>query len=165
MNGTLPAIPEDEARRFVNPYKGDDAIEPSDQLRICVDVRRSHVARIRSVTMDWGTMQVALSLFVKHLYDYAIEHDLTIEDRDRFIDHILSRCASDPSMYYARTSAASTDVARRTTGVPDTNRPHGDVGRTAGPVDQNNPLPPNQPTTGVRKSSRAAKSKGEKSSG
>jgi len=119
--------PPPTAAPFRNPYSSKTVAE-NDWLRVSIDVSRRDVARIRSVTMDWGTMQAALGLFVKYLHDYAESRELTLADRDEFIEHIKAittvRPAGDSGSDVSHGSSVSSSAVGSTlTGLPSSQSP------------------------------------------
>lgn len=93
---TEEQVKEETHPTFVNPYKGIEKRCPEDWLRISVDVSKSDAARIRSVTMDFGMMQVACAMFVKHLYEYVKRNDLSLDDADHLRQYIVGLTSCEP---------------------------------------------------------------------
>ena len=74
---------------FINPYIDlRKTLNPKDILRLSVDVPKADARVIRSVLIDYGSLNTIELLLVKHLTDYVREHNLTVADHDQFIDYI-----------------------------------------------------------------------------
>jgi hypothetical protein len=108
---------------FVNPYKH---LDENDSLRVCVNVAKSEAARVKATTMDFGTLQIAIAMLVKKLYNHVITNHLTVDDREQFIAYLTNLLGPD----------AVPLGAGPPTGGPQPTQPRRDVRRRARPMDQ-----------------------------
>lgn len=76
---------------FKNPYPNLRKTLPTlDILRLSVDVPKSEARLIRSVLIDYGSLNTIELLLINHLTEYVREHKLTVADHDTFIDYVCS---------------------------------------------------------------------------
>ena len=94
---------------FTNPYRSFDG----KTLRLNLDAPTGDVNTIRLVLMEHGALQTAWAKFLNHLADYVRTNNLTIDDRDKFIEYINSRCATDST----NGNASGADERRTTKGL------------------------------------------------
>lgn len=78
----------------LNPYRHLKIKDPS-AIRISNDILRSDLHRIRSVVLDYGFINGAISRFVKHLYEHCERNNYSYTDRDTLIDYVIATCRID----------------------------------------------------------------------
>ena len=112
----------------LNPYKSLKHAHPS-VIRISADVLRSDVQRIRGVAGDYGFLNTAVGLFIKHLHEYCELNKLNYlntADRDTLIRHIIT-IVGDGANHDLDLATGPTE------GRSDRERPHSNDGpRTLG---------------------------------
>ena len=80
----------------LDPYRGIQKNNPSDSMRISINVSRQDVFVIRAVLADYGGLYTALTLFTKHISEYVKLNNLSysLAERQQLIEHIVERCTT-----------------------------------------------------------------------
>lgn len=98
---------------FINPYANvRKTLEPADILRLSIDVPKQEVRAIRAVLMDYGALNVAETLLVKHLYEYVREHKLSIGDHDKLVNYITELLVDSTGNNPKAPNAGSTSASK-----------------------------------------------------
>ncbi len=111
---------------FINPFEGvRKTVDSTDILRLSIDVPKPVVRAIRSVLLDYGSVNIAETLLIKHLYDYILEHELTFHDHDDLVAYICELLKAKPP---------GNTTKRPAQGGPHQKEGRGDDGRRTRPV-------------------------------
>ena len=103
---------------YTNPYRSIT----TPRIRLNLDASLDDVKVIRLVLLEQGGVQTAWALFLNHLANYVRSNNLTINDKERLVNHILSLCITH--------SSGSTESR------PDPTKTGGNDRRTIGSVRQ-----------------------------
>ena len=78
---------------YTNPYRSIT----TPTIRLNLDASLDDVKVIRLVLLEQGGVQTAWALFLNHLANYVRFNNLTINDKERLVNHILSLCVTHSS--------------------------------------------------------------------
>ena len=97
----------------LNPYRHLKVKDPT-AIRISNDLLRSDLHRIRSVVLDYGFINGAISRFIKHLYEHCERNNYSYSDRDTLIAYVITTCHIDgdpisPATFAARPTPRGLD--------------------------------------------------------
>lgn len=116
----------------LNPYRSCKLGDPS-VIRISNDLLRSDLHRIRSVVLDYGFINGAISRFVKHLAEHCEQHGYSYTDRDKLITYVTCLC------FIGTSGISAVGPAGPTPGGPNEPRPNVDGRQPAQGVGTANP--------------------------